>query len=602
VREPSRFEVWYGRDAPPPPLRELRAGPVTAVLDGIDLRYVRVGDVEVVRRLFVAVRDAAWVTVPPVVSGLEIEEQDGGFRVQFEAYHESGELRFRWRGMLSGEADGRLEVRMDGRAESDFQYNRIGFCVLHPSENAGRPYRTRTPDGEQRGRLPDLIGKQEFEEGKLHPLFPSYDRLEIDVADGLRVRFDFEGDLFEMEDQRNWTDASFKTYSTQITLGWPWDARAGQSLVQSVRLTPDGEARRPGREGGAVRIELAGDTRRPLPPIGLSTASHGRPLGKRELALLQELHPAHLRVDLDLAGEWRDRFEQADTEALTLDAGLELALRLGEEPEDELRPLAAALHGARIERVIVLRAGETVTAARWVRLAREVLEAAVPGAAFAGGTDLWFTELNREPPVGDGLDAVAYSLAATVHADDDLSLRETPSVQSETVRAALALYGGLPVFVGPVTIRPRIWPFGDPADPRGLPFQVDQRQCALLGAGWTVASSRQPPARRARRRDVLRDDGLARRRRDRGRPGGSGALPVSTGPGVPSLPPARGCRRVARRRDDGRGALVRAVRGLRFRRRRPRPRPRPLRQPDARAASLLARPAAGGGGPGPFAG
>ena len=28
----------------------------------------------------------------------------------------------------------------------------------------------------------------------------------------------FEGDLFEMEDQRNWTDASYKTYSTPLRI------------------------------------------------------------------------------------------------------------------------------------------------------------------------------------------------------------------------------------------------------------------------------------------------------------------------------------------------------------------------------------------------
>jgi hypothetical protein len=73
VRHPSRFEIWYGRDEPPVVTRELKAGPLVAQLDGIDLRYAHVGGVEVVRRLFVAVRDAAWGTIPPRVSNLEVE-------------------------------------------------------------------------------------------------------------------------------------------------------------------------------------------------------------------------------------------------------------------------------------------------------------------------------------------------------------------------------------------------------------------------------------------------------------------------------------------------------------------------------------------------
>ena len=66
----------------------------------------------------------------------------------------------------------------------------------------------------------------------------------IELADGLWARFEFEGDLFEMEDQRNWTDASFKTYSTPISLGWPHRAQAGQEIRQ-----PDDVGQEHGREG-----------------------------------------------------------------------------------------------------------------------------------------------------------------------------------------------------------------------------------------------------------------------------------------------------------------------------------------------------------------
>src|SRR5207244_5404158 len=102
VREPSRYQLWYGRDKPPVVTRELRAGPLVVRLDGIDLRYVRVGGVEAVRRLFVAVRDASWGTIPPEISGLEIDAAADRFRVTFEALHEAGPLRFRWRGELAG--------------------------------------------------------------------------------------------------------------------------------------------------------------------------------------------------------------------------------------------------------------------------------------------------------------------------------------------------------------------------------------------------------------------------------------------------------------------------------------------------------------------
>ena len=467
--------------------RELRAGPLTLQLEGIDLRYVRLGGVEIVRRLFAAIRDDAWGTVPPQVSGLEVEDGERSFRVAFDASHERGDLHFRWRGEYTGSEDGALACRLDGVAESAFDYNRIGFCVLHPLENAGRPYRTRTEEG----RLPADIGPQRLEDGKLWPLFPSYDLLEIEVADGVWARFEFEGDLFEVEDQRNWTDASFKTYSTPLTLGWPHRAEAGQRIVQSVRLTTSGDVP-PAEEAGPVRVEIGSMVAPMLPRIGLGIASDGGALSPHEEDLLAELRPDHLRVELHLrTEEWREELARGASQAIALAAGLELAVFLGDEPEAELSALAEALPlaQARIDRILVFEEEALVSDGALAWLARERLGAAAGGAQFAAGTDNWFVEINRHRPDLEGADGVAYSICATVHADDDTSVRETPAAQGETVRSARALAGERAIFVGPVTIRPRSWPHGDiQQEPKDLPPQVDPRQCTLFAAAWTVAS------------------------------------------------------------------------------------------------------------------
>jgi hypothetical protein len=91
-----------------------------------------------VRRLFVAIRDAAWGTIPPEISELEVEADTDSFRVSFDARHEAGDLRFRWHGELPGRPDGSPDCTLQGVAESDFGFNRIAFCVLHPREH-GRP-------------------------------------------------------------------------------------------------------------------------------------------------------------------------------------------------------------------------------------------------------------------------------------------------------------------------------------------------------------------------------------------------------------------------------------------------------------------------------
>jgi hypothetical protein len=79
---------------------------------------------------------------------------------------------------------------MNGVPISDFRYNRVGLCILHPyRESAGRPYKAQTPQGEVSGSLPELIGPQRFENGYYVPLFPACSSLTIDLTENIRARF-----------------------------------------------------------------------------------------------------------------------------------------------------------------------------------------------------------------------------------------------------------------------------------------------------------------------------------------------------------------------------------------------------------------------------
>ena len=90
----------------------------------------------------------------------------------------------------------------------------------------------------------------------------------------------FSGDIFEMEDQRNWTDASYKTYSTPLALPFPVEVTAGTSIAQSVTLTLEGDHIEEQVDAAQVRdsatvLTLDPNMARSLPQIGLGMASHG---------------------------------------------------------------------------------------------------------------------------------------------------------------------------------------------------------------------------------------------------------------------------------------------------------------------------------------
>ena len=475
---------------------ELRAGPLSMRFESGGLRYIRYGRHEILRRVYVAVRDRNWGTAPSRVSLLKSEIERDSFRIEFDCETRRSELDFLWKGTITGEPDGAVVFSFDGVARSTFHRNRIGFCVLHPiTECAGRPCEVVHTNGEtELGRFPAEIAP--------HQPFKDIRAITHEILPGLRATVRLEGETFEMEDQRNWTDASFKTYGTPLDLPFPVEVKKGEQFSQRVMLTLTGRGPEPtlisssgaGTSQG-TRLLIETQAPRKMPRIGLGVASHGQPLTKLELARLQTLNLWRLRVDLRLSeDDLEARLERAAAEALALDAGLEAALFLSDEASDELQRLLAAVRRVRprIASWLIFHIAEKVTSARWVSLSRETLRRYDPNAPVGVGTNLWFTELNRNlPPVGE-TDLLCYALSPQVHADDDLTLVENLEAQAATVQNAKRLSGGRPLAITPVTLKPRFSASATgpeiPPEPGELPPSVDARQPTLFAAAWTLGS------------------------------------------------------------------------------------------------------------------
>ena len=491
----SQFQWWYGRDEPPRESRHLRAGPVTARLVGRDLRNVRFGQTEIAQRIYVAIRDRNWDTVPGEISNLTVEDAEDRFAVHFTLTHRQHDVDLIWQGEILGAPDGTVSYAMDATAGADMTYKLIGLNVHHGMhEYAGRACHGVTPEGPIAGRFSVEVAPQLIADETEVSIFPPVESLTARLAGDVAVRFDFEGDTFEFEDQRNWTDASFKSQSYPPRRGGFFTIGAGERVWQKVTITPSGTPTAATSDAGPVRVELGEGPQGHVPPIGLGMASHGRGLSEREGALLAALRPGHLRVDLRLADPaYPAELSRTIAAATTLGCGLELALHLNDDADTQLGDLAARLGaGTRIDRVLVFHESEPATNPRWVDLARDRLRAQTHGALFAGGTNANFCELNRFRPHGAPEDGIVYSINPQIHAFDERSLAENIAGQAETVATALTYGGGRPVVVSPVTLKQRFNSVATTADPEPapgeLPPHVDPRQMSLFAAAWTTGS------------------------------------------------------------------------------------------------------------------
>jgi hypothetical protein len=461
----------------------LAAGPLSLDLDDGGLRYVRLGEREILRRVYVAVRDGGWVTIPMTVVDLKTAIAPDSFQVDLVAEHHKGPVHFRWRGTIRGDAAGTIRFEMDGEALSTFQRNRIGICVLHPIETcAGQACRVRHPEGPvEDGAFPRLISP--------HQPFLGVRALSYEIEPGVVAEVQLEGEVFETEDQRNWSDHSFKTYSTPIDLPKPVEVKAGTRIQQAItlRLVPRALAR--GAPGiarlGEIDLTL-GDEAVPLPALGTTLAPRKEPLVPRERARLAALRFEHLRVELVPS---RDDFAPALAHAVAtaqaLQAALEIALWIDDAAE--LEPFARAVQaaGPRVATVLVLSLDrnrssppEAITAAR----------ALLPGVAIAGGASVYFTELNRGREPAAVADLLMFPNCPTVHQTDETTIAENTAPLPFIAETARSFGGSRPLGLSPVGLRPPPCPpprFGG-EDLSSYPRYVDVRQASLLAAGWTA--------------------------------------------------------------------------------------------------------------------
>jgi hypothetical protein len=459
----------------------LKAGRLSLNLSNGMLRYLRLDGLEVVRGLYFAVRDKNWNTIPEEVISVDTDIAENFFSINYQTrYIDAAEgINFTVKGRINGSDNSVIKWEFDGLAQSAFKRNRIGFCILHPASAAGALCQVVHGDGTSKESIfPPLIS----------PHQPFMDLKSIAYAG---VISEFEGDVFEMEDQRNWTDASYKTYCTPLGLPFPVELASGDRVTQSVtfRVSDNGRTNfveaTPNRTG---RCRITNRTTGSHKLLDLGWMYSGK-LSDKELELVKNLPAGHLRLDI------RPNTPQkyiADAVSDAEKAGKSLIpfLHLDMDTPDSF--YLKAIQSLSCKRIALIGQKElkVVPAERIGPLAR-VLRDRFKDITIAAGTDAFFTELNRNRLEPQKADAFVFSVNPQVHAFDNLSIVETLEGQAAVIKTALAVFGSKPPWVSPVTLRMRWNPnaTGDEVIAEGeIPADVDLRQITPFCACWTLAS------------------------------------------------------------------------------------------------------------------
>lgn len=480
--------------------RVLTAGPLSVELDNGNLRYLRVGGVEVLRALAFLVRDENWGTFVPSLTDLVVDQRAHGFSVGYRARCERNGQTLVYEAQIEGSANGNLTFSGIATPVSDFVTARTGFVVLHPLKGvAGRPLEVEHTNGTvERSTFPSLVD----------PVQPFLEirALRHEVMPGLDAVVRMEGDTFEMEDHRNWTDASFKTYVRPLARPWPYMLKAGETVRQSVALTLDGTVPPRRASGGAevVQVSLGKVTRARLPAIGLGMPAEEIEASIGAIDLLARAAPRllicafdrrqrHGRKELD---GYRVLCDRASAQCV-----LEIVVESVTRFAAELAQVASLVReaGLTLSAVALCPVGDlkgvlpgstrppAPPLTELYKAARDVF----PGVQLGGGMFSFFTELNRKRPPPELLDFVHNTTCPIAHAPDDRSVMETHEALPYQVATARTFIGKTPYRIGPSSIGCRDNPYGksftpNPNDERICLVKSDPRQRGLFGAAWAL--------------------------------------------------------------------------------------------------------------------
>ncbi len=459
----------------------LRAGPVNVQFDSGGLRYLCFQDQEMLRGIAFYIRDANWDTIPNQVLNPTLVENEAGFQLSYDVLSKQGDIEVLWNCNIGGNED-QLTFEISGKSRSRFMRNRMGFVVLHPNILAGEPLTvTHTNNTLSEGRFPELISP--------HQPYQDIKRIAWET-NRVKVSLDFEGDIFEMEDQRNWLDASYKTYCTPLELPFPVTINQGDTVHQ--KITVRFEAKNPMLSGDTQKELIEGKAIGKLPGIGL-TANEAS-LDEQMISQLEKLKLSHLRIEArTFQPDWQQSLVKQCRQAMALSLPVELMLYSGAgEIKKNLQAIKSlpGFDALLLKSVMCFDLEEKSNSKQYLETAADQVKSLLGPVPLGGGTDYFFTELNRNRPHPDRVDFVFFSVHPQVHAFDDASILETPSTFNDIGKSAAGIASGKEVHITPITLAGRLNPNATDPGARILTARqrIDPRQQSQLAALWTLAS------------------------------------------------------------------------------------------------------------------
>ena len=461
-------------------MKKLNAGPLTLEYSDGSLWNIRLGEEEAIRRIYLVFQDINWTSRPFEIIEEKWNIADDYFSADLDLRGSNDAENFHAKLQIVGSSAGEIKYGFSGSSTTDFMRNRLGLCLLHPIANlAGESCKLILSGGTK------IISEFPMNISPSQP-FKNLSGISNTLNNGQTLEVKFKGEVFETEDHRNWSDASYKTYCTPIELPFPVKVSKGNQIEQEFTISLSGQASKVQKLTQSKITISVSELEVSLPDIGLNITEEYSESDHDEF---KEIGIGHLRLNLDLDEKSKADFSGAVKLSKKLGLKLDLALKA-----TSVNQITEFLHSNEeltmvVRNFLIFSKAHKVTPAEFVATAREFLG---PEKIISAGTDLYFTEITRGSAVVPGVDQVNFSLNPQVHSFDDRTLIQNLATQEVIALNAARIAGSKGVSVGPITLRPRFNPNATQPDKdvsnTALPASVDSRQRTWFNEAWTAIS------------------------------------------------------------------------------------------------------------------
>ena len=429
------------------------------------IRNIRYEGVQLIDLLYTAIRPSDWSTLKAdqYSADVQIISSDCVITIT-EAF--AGALAAQTKINLS--SSNTFSVGYELKGLSEYPVSRWGVCFcLNTAEWMG----SSVASSGNTYLLAQDISPQRVIDGVIQGLFPASNEMHFVAPDQRYIKVLSVGKVLEAEDQRNWTDNTYKIYSGSLSEPFPFIMSAGVVWTQSADFEVGVSKRVEADPSKILLREIEA-----LPSIGLQ-------FNADPLLSPDDLEKAFVLLEID---HLRINEESLTPQKIATTAANGLILEVALLSSNDGDALKAE----------VLQLSERVPAGSRLLIQRE-------GRKVVGETDLPRNEsLNTYIPGSDAFlvdlqnaknsfgNSVSYSMAPTVHSFDTETIFKTLSTQQESTQFAQKNIAPQ-VFISPITFSTRGNPNSGHSRDQRLIYAEPEMALhirTIEGAAWTLGS------------------------------------------------------------------------------------------------------------------